>query len=254
MFRRQLLALILLPSLLFVTQLQAEEKAPSKPGYPPRFQAVIDYLLNEEYPELFGDKPYHIRPTGFDIGDLDGDGVDEVVVSFEPHYRQSPTIMIFKVDNKMKVKRLTEALAPGRLVPVSGDYLDSHTIGFGIDMSPSEKDFKKPNVMKDFTEIALQEMGNVVEYKDFLHVDGRKGKGIFIDMTHIKNPPKDRTCESFEFEKVKAVRIMRRKTDGVPVILAATEKEAYMYTIKGISKNGMLDKELKIVPLGKAKK
>jgi hypothetical protein len=56
--------------------------------FPPRFQAVMDYLLNEEYPELFGDEPYVIRPTGFDIGDLDGDGVEEVVVSFYPHYRQ----------------------------------------------------------------------------------------------------------------------------------------------------------------------
>ena len=126
---------MLLLSLVFLPTTAGAEKK----KYPPRFQAAMDYLLEKDYPELFGEKSYRIRPTGFDIGDLDGDGVDEVVVSFYPHYRQSPTVVIFKVDDKMNVTRVIEGLAPGRLIPVTGEYLDSHSLGQAADMTFSKQ-------------------------------------------------------------------------------------------------------------------
>ena len=235
---------IILLSLLGVSNLVfAEEQK-----FPPRFQAVMDYLMNDEYPELFGDKPYVIQPTGFDIGDLDGDGVDEVVVSFFPHYRQSLTIMIFKVDNKMKVTRITEGLAPGKLVPITGEYLDSHTTGHGIDMTINEE-MNDPKKRDDFVKAVMKNMGNVVVYKNFIHSDGREGNGTYIDMMHIENPPKDETCESFEFPRVEQVQIGSKKDDPTPVIMALAGDEVYFYKIKAIRPDGLLDKTIDVVPM-----
>jgi hypothetical protein len=216
--------------------------------FPPRFQAVVDYLMNDEYPELFGDNPYVMRPTGFDIGDLDSDGVDEVVVSFYPHFRQSPTIMIFKVDNEMKVTRITEGLAPGKLVPVTDEYFDSHATGYGIDLTTDEA-INDPKKREDLIKIMIENMGNVVAYKNFIHSDGRKGNGTYIDMMHIENPPKDKTCESFEFPRVEHVQIGSRTGDPTPVIMALAGDEVYFYKIKAIRPDGLLDKTIDVVPM-----
>ena len=248
----QLFAL-LLSALVITAPASAGEPAPAQKQFPPRFQAVMDYLLKDEYPELIGDKPYHIRPTGFDIGDLDGDGVDEVIVSFSPHYRQSPTIVLFKVDNNMNVTRITEGLAPGKLVPVTGDYLDSHTGGHGVDLSIGDA-MNDKSKREAFIKASIKNMGNVVVYNNFIHSDGRKGKGVYIDMMHIKHPPKNQTCESFEFATVEKIQIGRKGEDPTPVILALAGDEVYFYKIKGIRKDGLLDKTINVVPLKEGKK
>lgn len=250
-----IVALVLLSGLALpaLAREPAPEDKKAKREYPPQFQAVMDYLLKEEYPELIGDKPYHIRPTGFDIADLDGDGVDEVVVSFYPHYRQSPTIVLFRVDNKMKVTRITEGLAPGKLVPVSGDYLDSHTSGYGVDLTADEA-MNDPKKREALIKASIKRMGNVVLYSNFMHLDGRTGKGMYIDMTHIKNPPKNQTCESFEFARVEQFQVGKQDGDPKPVIMALAGGEITFYKIKAIRKDGLLEKEVTVVPVTGAKK
>lgn len=240
-----LAVLLLSPVLLFTAS------AADKSKYPPRFQAAMDYLLDKDYPELFANKPYRMRPTGFDIGDLDGDGVDEIVVSFNPHYLQSPTVMIFKVDNKMKVTRIKEGLAPGPLVPVTGDYLDSHVLGEGVDFTVDKKSMADQKMRQSLILAAVKTMGNIVAYKNFMHSDTRKGKGMYIDMQHITNLPKDKTCESFQFSEVKQIKIGRKKGEKNGYILAVVGDKAYIYQIKRFRSDGLIDKSLKIVPFGK---
>ena len=101
---------------------------------PPEIEAVRKFLLDKEYPELF-DKPYRTKIENAVRADLDGDGALEVVLHVMPHYRQSATIVIFRVDKELVVTRLKEGLAPGPLVPLSGTFLDSHSIGHAVDLT-----------------------------------------------------------------------------------------------------------------------
>jgi hypothetical protein len=102
-------------------------------GDNPRLAALKKYILEKDYPEVFKNSPYKSRIEGFVDADLDNDGSNEIVVLFNPHYRQSAPILIYKVSPEMKVQRVTEGLAPGPSQKVSGDYLDSHSLGEAAD-------------------------------------------------------------------------------------------------------------------------
>ncbi len=91
--------------------------------------------MEKEYPEEFGDTTYRTKIENVVVADLDGDGQPEVTVRFIPHYHRSPTVVIYRVAPDMTVTRVTEGLAPGPLVPVTGDFLDSHTLGEGADIT-----------------------------------------------------------------------------------------------------------------------
>ncbi len=212
---------------------------------PPKVAAVQKYLLEQEYPEVFGDKHYRIKVEDAIVADVDDDGISEVVLLVKPHYRQSPTIVLFKVSKDLKVKRVVEGLAPGPLVPVSGDYLDSHTLGMAADLTAqgAENDPKK---RKQVVAIALKEMGGVVEYSNFIHSDGRTGKApIYIDMSHLK-APKDATCETFEFSTVDVLQVAAKDDGSGNYLLAFVGSELYIYKIKKITTDGFLQKTLTV--------
>ncbi len=212
---------------------------------PPKVAAVQKYLLEQEYPEVFGDKHYRIKVEDALVADVDDDGISEVILRVKPHYRQSPTVVLFKVSKDLKVKRVVEGLAPGPLVPVTGDYLDSHTLGMAADLTVqgAEKDPKK---RKQAVAIALKEMGGVVEYANFIHTDGRKGKApVYIDMSHLK-APKDATCENFEFSTVDALQVAAKDDGSGNYLVALVGSELYMYKIKKITPDGFLQKTLTV--------
>jgi hypothetical protein len=99
----------------------------------PQLEAVKKYILETDYPEVFGTEQYKTRIEGVLDVDIDNDGAREIVVLYFPHYRQSASIVIYKISSDLRVTRVTERLAPGPLQKVSGDYLDSHNLGMGVD-------------------------------------------------------------------------------------------------------------------------
>jgi len=220
---------------------------------PPELEAVKKYIMEEEYPELFGDQPYRTKMENALIIDLDGDGREEVVALFHPHYRQSPFIVIYLLSKNNKITRVREGLAPGDLAPLSGDYLDSHTLkvkdevqSIDFDIGEKQGDPQARSAMRDS---ALDKAVNLVEYRTFFHMDGRKGKGTYIDMTQVSNLPKDKTCESFEFARVKSIsagHVLKDKKRNY--IVASVQKKLWAYRIDAINDKGILDKKLWIVP------
>jgi len=214
----------------------------------PKLEAVKQYLLKDDYPELFGDTPYRMKIDNAIVADVDDDGEDEVILHVTPHYRQSPTILIFKVSKTLAVKRVIEGLAPGPLVPVSGNYLDSHQLGAAVDLTLG-KEHGNPAKRRDFVKAALAEKrGGVVEYANFIHMDSRKGKGVYVDMTGLAKPPAEQTCEDFEFSVVDEIAVMPKKDGSGNYLLARVGKSIYAYKIHKIRDDGFLEKTLTVMP------
>lgn len=216
----------------------------------PKIEAVKQYLLQGDYPELFGDKPYRMRINEVIEADVDNDGEDEVVLHVTPHYLQSATIVLFKVSKELKVTRVIEGLAPGPLVRLTGELIDSHTLGVGVDLTLG-KDQDNPAKRREFSRLTLEEMGGVVEYKNFIHMDGRKGKGSYVDMTNLAKPPAQDTCEAFEFSMPDAVSVISKKDGSGNYLVAAVGKSIYAYKIHKIREDGFLEKTLTVMPLKK---
>src|SRR2546427_246981 len=102
--------------------------------------ALQKHIVEKDYPELFGSTAYRTKIEKILNVDLDRDGNRELVVLFAPHYRQSAPIVIYRLSKTLEVTRVKEGLAPGPLVPLSGAYLDSHSLGQGVDFTLNAKD------------------------------------------------------------------------------------------------------------------
>lgn len=206
---------------------------------------VTEYVLNENYPELFDNKPYRIKVEHIFASDIDNDGSKEVVMHTIPHFRQSPTIMFFEVAES-QVRQVAEGLAPGPLQPVSGQFLDSHTLGQGVDFSVEDQ---TPEKIGKIVPVARQRFGGVVAYDDFLHVDGRAGKNVFVDMRGMDVPADADSCADFEFSLPEFVTSGRFQPDGDVHLLAIVEGNAYFYRIRNFLADGRIDKAVTIRPL-----
>ncbi len=216
----------------------------------PKIEAVKQYLLKDDYPELFGDKPYRMKVENIIEADLDDDGEDEVIFHVTPHYLQSPTIIIFKVSKNLKVTRVIEGLAPGPLVALTSDFIDSHTLGEAVDFT-IENARGKPAKRSEVAKLALEKMGGVVEYRNFIHADGRKGKGSYIDMTSLAKQPTKDNCETFEFSMPDAVTVMQKDDGSGNYLLALVGKSMYAYKIHKIREDGLLEKTLTVTSVKK---
>jgi hypothetical protein len=210
----------------------------------PRLDAVKKYILEKDYPEVFGTDHYKTRIEGVLDVDVDNDGSKEVVILYYPHYRRSAPIVIYKITPDLKVTRVTEGLAPGPLQKVSGDYLDSHNLGSAADIEIEGK-----NPLESVLQvIAKSGMGGLVAYDSFFHMDGRTGFLSFIDMRGVKLPSAKHDCELFEFSRVKQIAAGHLREDPTNNYLAAwVGDEIYVYLIRGISNEGMLNKQLSVV-------
>jgi hypothetical protein len=215
---------------------------------PPEIEAVRTYLLRTDYPELFKDTPYRTRIENAILADLDGDGRPEVIAQFAPHYRQSATIQIYKVSPDRAVSRIREGLAPGPLVPLMGEFLDSHTLGLAVDFQANKKD-GTPVDRTTVREATFKRFGNLVEYRNFFHADARSGSGYYIDMTQVDDRSVS-NCESFQFSKVDQIAAGKIPTIGIDTFLTAVVgRELFIYRINGVDSLGLLDKTIWVASL-----
>ena len=230
----------------FLSLLLASKAAPQG-EFRARVEALKKYLLEKEYPESFGETRYRTRVENILSVDIDNDGNKELVVQFHPHYRQSATVVIYKVSPELVVTRVMEGLAPGPLQKLSGDYLDSHELGQAIDGDAGDAQ-GKPGTTERLVQIALGQFGGVVVYRDFIHADGRKGSPAYIEMGQAKLPPKAKDCTSFEFSSIRQIAAGPVREDPTKNYLAAwVGDEIYVYLIRGISSQGMLDKKFWVI-------
>jgi hypothetical protein len=244
-----------LPFVLGVALLQMSSVHAAETSLPPEVTAVQKYLLEKDYPELYGDKPYRMRVDNALVSDLDGDGFLEVILQTWPHYRQSAPLTIFRISPALGVSRVIEGLAPGALTPLTGDYLDSHTTGLAADLSPAEQgvDVDVGDALREkFRAILMEEGTSVVMYRNFVHMDirnkvvGKEDRGsYYIDMTHIADPPADKSCQGFEFARVKGATAGAVEGLGDGNVLAAwVDSQVYLYRINAILPSGLLDKTM----------
>lgn len=209
--------------------------------------AIKNHILNNDYPEVFDEKTYRVTIENVIFDDIDGDGEMEAIVHYKPHYRQSPTIVFYQFVGNTKIIRFTEALAPGALVKLGDYYLDSHSLGHGVDFIVSDKD--KPDAPRKIVEATLNNasFGNLVLYRNFIHADGRRSSGVptFIDLSYHTPLDSLNNCESFEFHDLK--QIASGKIDGEKYLAAWVGEEIYIYKIHEFSKAGFLTKNLWII-------
>jgi len=210
-----------------------------------RLDAVKNYVLEKDYPEVFGKDQYKTRIEGVLDVDVDNDGSPEIVVLYSPHYRQSATVLIYKIDANLKVTRVAEGLAPGPLQKVSGDYLDAHNLGMAVDFEIPGGDAKPEALLKI---AATSGMNGLVVYDLFSHMDGRSGSPSFLDMRGVEIPSKKHDCASFEFSKVKQIAVGHLREDSSQNYLAAwVGDEIYVYSIHGVSPDGLINKKLWVI-------
>jgi hypothetical protein len=131
--KRRFMLLFLSISLLFGSKLASQVRNN------PRVEALKRFLADDDFPEVFGNTQYRMRVEETISVDIDNDGKNELVVLTHPNYRQSASVIIYKVSPELEITRVTEGLALGPLQKVSANYIDSHGIGEAVD-SPIDPD------------------------------------------------------------------------------------------------------------------
>lgn len=210
----------------------------------------MDYMLEKDYPELFNNNPFQFRPISWQITDIDNDGNTEVFLQTFPHFKQSPTITIFKIDKSDSISRIIEGLAPGHLIPLSkeDDYLDPHTTGTAIDMQPNPND---PKTYRILAESSLKYDMSVVLYKNFIHSDKRDGRAIFIDLMYLDDFPAENTCADFQFSKPEQIIAGKVKGYKNNFFIAKVDKELFCYEIIGFKELDFIHKNIFIIDVPK---
>lgn len=215
----------------------------------PELGLVKSFIMDKDYPEVFGDQSYHVKINDAVVAPVLNDGSRDVVLLVVPNYRQSATVLIYEIGSQNVVSRVTEGLAPGPLVPVSGKYLDSHTTGSAVDVAaPDEK--QGPNARAKFIKAGIESFGSFVAYRNFFHGDGRKGSPWFIDMSDVDSPLEGDNCSKFEFSAVDAIAAGQLDGAGRQTYLVArVGKQLYFYLISGLRDGKFLNKKTWVVAL-----
>ena len=174
--------------------------------------------------------------------DIDGDGSTEVFVWVAPRYLQTPTVVVFSVSSDGEVRLLAEALAPGPVGPARGDLIGSHNIGMGVEIVDRKG---HEGFSKAAAEAALRAGLHVVAYPRFVHTDGRRGPGSFLDLTSAKVDAQ--SCAGLGFSEL--ISVAAGILGGERVFLAAAGHSIYAYRIAKVDAQGLFTKEIRALPL-----
>jgi len=216
-------------------------------------ETVRNYLFEQEYSEVFDDIQHKVRIEDVEMIDLDHDVHNEMILLINPYYRQSPTIVLFQISQDYGVRRIKEGLAPGPLVPVTGNYIDPHTLGGSVDFTIEDDDNKHGSTEtnlkdKSIIEMVLDSKGHIVEYKNFFHMDTRDGLGGYIDMSHQEEFADEESCESFEFSFVDEIYSGYMGDQKHNFLITVVKDSIYIYQIDKIFENGLIKKKMWITP------
>jgi len=201
--------------------------------------AAVHAAAEHEPIEVFGNAKGSVRIRDVRLLDVDGDGSPEAFVWIDPSVRQTPTILVYTYDPRTGPHRILEGLVAGQLRPVSGRFVDDHTMGFGVDLSVDRFD-------DGLITSAVKNELSLVRYKTFLHTDGRNGFVTFVDLSDRALPrPQTKTCEEFEFSLVEGLAAGTLSgTAGVQYLVALTATDITIDRFHGIRPNGTLDKRV----------
>ena len=233
------IVILLLLGTIWLTGMSQHAKLPRE------IELILKYAQRSDYPEVFNNNPYQLRPIDWQIIDIDNDGVTEVFLQTFPHYRQSPTITIYQINAKDTVTRITEGLAPGRLIPLNleDDYIDPHTTASAVDMMV---DNANPKKMRVLAKSSLKFGMSPVLYKNFIHTDKRDGKPTYLDLSHL-DYKSEKSCKNFQFSKPAAIIAGPIKDKTEQYFMALVDDEIYCYAIHGFTTDGLIDKELVVI-------
>jgi hypothetical protein len=182
-----------------------------------------------------------IRAYAFLTTDTDSERL--LLLSIVPKYRQTPTIVVYHRSGSGEAERLYEGLAPGSLAPISGRYVDSHTLGIGIDMT-FEGVADSATVVRVMS-LARQQHMHFVRYPRFVHVDSRAEAAGFLDMTPMAPNLAAPTCGEFEFPPVDTMVVGHFRADRTSsVLVALTPRDIVTYRIHGVAADGRLAKHV----------
>lgn len=210
--------------------------------------ATVRATAAREPVEAFKAEQGRVPVHDIQLLDIDGDGSPEAFVSIVPSVRQTPTILVYTYAPQRGARRLLEGLVPGQLQPVSGRFVDDHTMGFGIDMTVDGGG--NPGAFDQMLASAVQNGMSLVRYRTFLHADGRKGFLSFVDLSDRALPTRGtKTCEDFEFSPVDGLATGTLSGSGnTRYLVALTTKDVTIYLFRGVRSNGTLDKETWVRP------
>jgi len=214
--------------------------------YPKEVKLVFAYLTREDFPESFNSVSHHFRPVAWEINDIDQDGRREVFLQTFPHYRQSPTITIFQIDQSDSVSRITEGLAPGHLIPVSDteNYIDPHSTGTAMDAQLAGSD---PGKAKIFASSAIKNGLSPVLYKNFIHTDKRDGKPTLLDLRYLEDLPEANTCAQFQFPQPESIAAGKIPGKANKFFIAQVDDKLFCYEILGFGADGWIKKRVSMV-------
>ena len=214
---------------------------------PDELNTVFQYILNEEYLEMFGDssKAYQFRPVDWSIYDFANDGDIEVLLYLYPHFRQTATIQIYQIKNSGGVIRFKESLAPGFLTEPTDEYFDAHHGGFGVDMKVGN--MQDDSIAMTLVKSSVRFKMNVMRFRNFLHTDKRLDNGGYVDLTHLNYPDTLEDCSILQIERPN--NIVSGKLAGATgdYFLAEMAEHIFVYRISGYDDLGFLDKTLTVV-------